>query len=83
MAGLVLNLTYMFSGSAGVNPMYALASVGLILAWRNAGNLGLDRFVLHGAWRGHRPARPTNRALHRRTAVPAPAPALSEGVAAG
>jgi thiosulfate dehydrogenase (quinone) large subunit len=46
MAGLVLNLTYMFSGSAGVNSMYALAAVGLILAWRNAGALGLDRYAL-------------------------------------
>jgi thiosulfate dehydrogenase [quinone] large subunit len=46
MAGLLLNLTYMFTGSAGVNSMYALAAVGLILAWRNAGALGLDRYAL-------------------------------------
>jgi thiosulfate dehydrogenase [quinone] large subunit len=46
LAGLLLNLTYMFTGSAGVNSMYALASVGLILAWRNAGLLGLDRYAL-------------------------------------
>jgi thiosulfate dehydrogenase [quinone] large subunit len=46
LAGLLFNLTYMFSGSAGVNSMYALASVGLIMAWRNAGWLGLDRYAL-------------------------------------
>jgi thiosulfate dehydrogenase [quinone] large subunit len=46
VAGVGLNLTYMLSGVAGVNPIYALIGVGLILAWRNAGNLGLDRFVL-------------------------------------
>jgi thiosulfate dehydrogenase [quinone] large subunit len=51
LAGLVLNMTYMFTGSAGVNPMYALASVGLILGWRNAGWLGVDRFALNSAWR--------------------------------
>ena len=45
-AGLSLNVVYMFSGSAGVNPMYGIASVLLILAWRNAGWFGLDRFVL-------------------------------------
>jgi thiosulfate dehydrogenase [quinone] large subunit len=45
-AGLLLNLTYMFSGSAGVNPMFAIASVFLILAWRNAGSIGLDRFIV-------------------------------------
>jgi thiosulfate dehydrogenase [quinone] large subunit len=45
-AGLTLNLVYMFSGSAGVNPAYAIVAVLLILAWRNAGYLGLDRFAL-------------------------------------
>jgi thiosulfate dehydrogenase [quinone] large subunit len=45
-AGLTLNLVYLFTGSAGVNPAYAIVAVLLILAWRNAGYLGLDRFVL-------------------------------------
>ncbi len=45
LAGLVLNLVYMFTGSAGVNPAYAVVGVLLVLAWRNAGYLGLDRFV--------------------------------------
>jgi thiosulfate dehydrogenase (quinone) large subunit len=44
--GLGLNLIYMFTGSAGVNPAYALVAVFLILAWRNAGYLGADRFAL-------------------------------------
>jgi thiosulfate dehydrogenase (quinone) large subunit len=47
-AGLSLNIIYMFSGSAGVNPMYAIAALFLVLAWRNAGWFGLDRFVLRG-----------------------------------
>jgi thiosulfate dehydrogenase (quinone) large subunit len=46
VAGLSLNLIYMFTGSAGVNPAYAVVAVFLILAWRNAGYLGLDRFAL-------------------------------------
>jgi thiosulfate dehydrogenase [quinone] large subunit len=45
-AGLSLNLVYLFSGTAGVNPMYAILAVLLILAWRNAGWIGLDRFLL-------------------------------------
>jgi thiosulfate dehydrogenase [quinone] large subunit len=45
-AGIGLNIIYMFSGSAGVNPAYAIVSLFLILAWRNAGYLGLDRFAL-------------------------------------
>jgi thiosulfate dehydrogenase [quinone] large subunit len=35
----------MFSGSSGVNPAYAIVAVFLILAWRNAGYLGLDRLA--------------------------------------
>jgi thiosulfate dehydrogenase [quinone] large subunit len=46
VAGLALNVVYMFSGSSGVNPAYAIVAVLLILAWRNAGYLGLDRYVL-------------------------------------
>lgn len=46
VAGLTLNLVYLFTGSAGVNPAYAIVAVLLILAWRNAGYLGLDRFAL-------------------------------------
>src|ERR1700722_19927094 len=46
LAGLTLNLVYMFTGSAGVNPAYAIVAVVLILAWRNAGYLGLDGFAL-------------------------------------
>jgi len=46
VAGLGLNLVYMFTGSAGVNPAYAIVAVFLILAWRNAGYLGLDGFAL-------------------------------------
>jgi thiosulfate dehydrogenase [quinone] large subunit len=46
VAGLSLNLVYMFTGSAGVNPAYAIVSVFLILAWRNAGYIGVDGFAL-------------------------------------
>jgi len=46
VGGVILNLVYMLSGTAGVNPVYAFVGVFLILAWRNAGYLGLDRFAL-------------------------------------
>ncbi len=46
VAAIGLNGIYMFSGSAGVNPAYALVALFLILAWRNAGYLGLDRYAL-------------------------------------
>jgi thiosulfate dehydrogenase [quinone] large subunit len=46
VAGLSLNLIYLFTGSAGVNPAFAIVAVFLMLAWRNAGFLGLDRYAL-------------------------------------
>jgi len=69
VAGLTLNLVYMFTGSAGVNPAYAIVAVFLILAWRNAGYIGLDRFALPMAGeRLHRDHRATGL-----TAPPLPA----------
>jgi thiosulfate dehydrogenase [quinone] large subunit len=44
--GALLNFSYMFAGTAGVNPAMVLLSVLLILAWRNAGWIGLDRMLL-------------------------------------
>ncbi len=46
LAGIALNIVYMFSGTAGVNPAYAIVALLLIMAWRNAGYFGLDRFAL-------------------------------------
>ena len=44
--GAILNFSFIFAGSAGVNPAMIVVSGMLILAWRNAGWYGLDRFVL-------------------------------------
>ncbi len=44
--GAVLNFTFVFAGSAGVNPAMILVAFLLVLAWRNAGWYGLDRRVL-------------------------------------
>src|SRR5919198_5228420 len=44
--GLVLNFSFVFSGSAGVNPAFIVVGLLLVLAWRNAGWIGLDRYVL-------------------------------------
>lgn len=44
--GAVLNFSFVFAGSAGVNPAMILVSGFLILAWRNAGWYGLDRHLL-------------------------------------
>jgi len=44
-AGL-LTVSFGLAGVAGVNPLFFVIEVFLVLAWRNAGYYGLDRYVL-------------------------------------
>jgi thiosulfate dehydrogenase [quinone] large subunit len=44
--GALLNFSFMFAGSSGANPGMVLVSLFLVLAWRNAGWYGLDRYLL-------------------------------------
>ena len=64
LGALILNLTYMFSGTAGVNPMYALFSVVILATWRTSGWIGLD-----GLFNGYLQRRRDHRHLSRRQTV--------------
>jgi thiosulfate dehydrogenase [quinone] large subunit len=44
--GLLMNLAFMLAGTTSTNPVLALLGVLLILAWKNAGYVGLDRYLL-------------------------------------
>lgn len=44
--GATLNFSYVFAGAASTNPAMIAVSGLLILAWRNAGWYGLDRWLL-------------------------------------
>jgi thiosulfate dehydrogenase (quinone) large subunit len=44
--GLVMNMAFMLAGTTSINPVLAILGVLLILAWKNAGYVGLDRFLL-------------------------------------
>ncbi len=44
--GGMLSVSFGLAGVAGVNPVFFLLEVMIILAWRNAGYYGLDRYVL-------------------------------------
>jgi len=44
--GLLMNMAYLLAGTVSTNPVLALLGVLLILAWKNAGYIGLDRFLL-------------------------------------
>ena len=74
IAGLALNVIYMFTGSAGVNPAYAIVAVFLILAWRNAGYLGLDRLALPMIGNRFHPGPPTLTPVTSPPTVPTPVP---------
>ena len=41
-----MNFNFMLAGSAGVNPLYFLLAIVIVMAWKNAGWWGLDRYVL-------------------------------------
>ncbi len=45
-AGLFMNFNFLFAGAVSINPIMIILSLGLLLAWKVAGHLGLDRFVL-------------------------------------
>lgn len=44
--GGFMNWNFMMAGSASINPVLFTIAIFLILAWKNAGWLGLDRWVL-------------------------------------
>lgn len=44
--GLFMNLNYLLAGTVSTNPVLFVLSIGIILGWKIAGFIGLDRFLL-------------------------------------
>jgi thiosulfate dehydrogenase [quinone] large subunit len=44
--GVTMNVAFLLSGSASTNPILLIAGIFLILAWKVAGWIGVDRFLL-------------------------------------
>lgn len=44
--GGFMNMNYLFAGTVSANPFMFLIQLFLILAWRTAGWIGLDRYIL-------------------------------------
>lgn len=61
--GMFMNLNYMLAGTVSVNPIWFTIGIGLILAWRISGYIGLDRFVLPMLHRFIAPRRGKNRPI--------------------
>ena len=44
--GLLMNMAFLLAGTTSTNPILAVLGLLLILAWKNAGYIGLDYFLL-------------------------------------
>ena len=44
--GMFMNLNFMLAGTVSVNPIWFVIGLALLLAWRIAGYIGLDYYVL-------------------------------------
>jgi thiosulfate dehydrogenase (quinone) large subunit len=44
--GLVMNMAFLLAGTTSTNPVLVILDIFLILAWKNAGYIGLDRYLL-------------------------------------
>lgn len=44
--GLFMNLNYLLAGTVSTNPILFTLSIGLVLAWKVAGYIGADRYLL-------------------------------------
>jgi thiosulfate dehydrogenase [quinone] large subunit len=62
-----LSVSFGLAGVAGVNPAFFVLEVLLILAWRNAGWIGLDRVVLPAVGTPWQPGTVLERARRKRT----------------
>ena len=70
--GAVMNWNFMMAGSASINPMLIVVSIALVLAWKIAGYIGADFFLLR--WIGT-PWQPVRRSETGSSVYPAPKPA--------
>ena len=44
--GAFMNLNFLLAGTVSVNPVLLTLGIGLVMAWKVSGHIGLDRYVL-------------------------------------
>jgi thiosulfate dehydrogenase [quinone] large subunit len=72
--GAVMNVNFMLAGTTSTNPTLLVLSILLILAWKNAGYFGLDRYLLPmlgTPWKQATPETAEATAMPQGTAQPA------------
>ena len=63
VSGAFMNLNFMLAGSTSSNPVLLLLGFLLVLSWKTAGYIGLDRYllpILGTPWKGVRLSAPTS-----------------------
>jgi len=66
LAGGFMNMNFMLAGSASSNPVLLILAIVLILAWKTAGYIGLDRYllpILGTPWRAPKTETPAKKGL--------------------
>jgi thiosulfate dehydrogenase (quinone) large subunit len=69
--GALMNMSFLMAGTVSTNPVLFFGGILLILAWKNAGYIGLDRFLLPALgtpWRQAKLGSPAPVASARRAA---------------
>lgn len=46
LGGAFMNMNFMLAGSASSNPVLFVLAIGVLMAWKVAGVIGIDRFLL-------------------------------------
>jgi len=69
--GAILTTSFGLAGVAGVNPLFLVIEMLLVLAWRNAGYYGLDRYILPALGTPWQPGEVFNGRVEKPSLVPA------------
>ena len=75
--GAMMNWNFMMAGSASINPMLIVVSIALVLAWKIAGYIGADYFLLRWIGTPWQPIR-SPRAAEGAAAYPAAQPSTGD-----
>ncbi|HEY3345313.1 MAG TPA: DoxX family protein [Anaerolineaceae bacterium] len=67
--GALMNWNFMMAGSASTNPMLFIIAIGLILAWKVAGYVGADFFLLKFLGTPWKPGTITGKSAEKEVAV--------------
>lgn len=63
--GVVMNANYLLAGTVSTNPILIILGALVMMAWRNAGWLGLDRWLLPALGTPWQPGEAWRRARQR------------------